>query len=31
VVPRIKSWISQPDPNLEIAGDCRKPAPSLRR
>ncbi|NQW51288.1 MAG: DUF4114 domain-containing protein, partial [Rhodospirillales bacterium] len=24
-------WSSQPDPNREIAGDRRKPAPSLRR
>jgi hypothetical protein len=27
----VAGWISQPDPNPEIAGDRRKPAHSLRR
>jgi len=31
VASLVKSWISQPDPKPEIAGDRCKAAPSLRR
>lgn len=30
-LPQALSWISQPEPEAEIAGDRRKHAPSLRR